>query len=49
MRLRYGLRRPEAAALAMGRVEWRDGRWCIVEGSRRRRGRRVVRGGRSPP
>jgi len=37
------LRRSEAAAVAMGRGEWRDGRWCSVEGSAvGRRGRRIV-------
>ena len=29
-----GPRRPDAAALAMGQVERRDGRWCIGEGAR---------------
>jgi hypothetical protein len=29
-----GLRRPEAASPAMGRVERRDGRRCVVEGAR---------------
>jgi hypothetical protein len=31
MLLGYRLRRSEAATLAMGRVEWRARRWCIVE------------------
>jgi hypothetical protein len=32
MVLGCGLRRSEAAALTMGRVERRDGRWCVVKG-----------------
>ncbi len=40
-------RRSEAAALTMGRFEWRGGRWGDVEGQLRRRERRIARGLRS--
>lgn len=40
----YRAHRSAAAARAMGRVERRDGRRCVVEEARPRRGRRVARG-----
>jgi len=44
MPLGWGLRRSEAAALTLGRGDWREGRWCLVDAARLSCGRRVARG-----